>query len=268
MQPHIKHHSLIGLRQGFPVQIHTAVFQVAGHKHTGLGIIPVGQRNARIGGTAGRRGNPRHHLEGHPFLRQQLDFFTAAAEDKGIAPLQAQYPLALFCQSHQQLVNIFLLHGVFVPGLAHIDQLRITAHQLTNGRGYQPIVNHHITGLHQTQGAEGQQIWITGAGTHQIHLALIGGVGIGFIDGLLQSRFRFNFMAAVNSVGHGTVQHAFPEGAALIHILEFGFDLFAEFGNQCPQTPIGRRDTAFQFGANHTRQHRRSATGRNGNLHR
>jgi len=39
-----------GARQRVPVEVHAAVFQVAGHEDAGLRMVAVRQRNARVGG--------------------------------------------------------------------------------------------------------------------------------------------------------------------------------------------------------------------------
>src|SRR5690606_17793872 len=105
-QAHVEHHRLPGYYQLLPGQIGTAILEVPGDKAHRLGMVAVGQRNAGIGGAAIGGGDARHHLERNTISRQLLDLLPAPAADEGIAALEPQYPLALFRQPHQQLVDL------------------------------------------------------------------------------------------------------------------------------------------------------------------
>ena len=57
------------------------------------------QRNTGIRSTTGGSGYSGNHLEGHPFLGQQFDFFTATTEDERISTFEAQDTFTFFGQA-------------------------------------------------------------------------------------------------------------------------------------------------------------------------
>ncbi len=68
---------------------------MAGNEDHRLGIIPVGQRNSRIGGATAGGGNTGNHLKGDPLGGQTGDLFTAPTENEGVPSLEAHHLFSL-----------------------------------------------------------------------------------------------------------------------------------------------------------------------------
>src|SRR5690606_1970771 len=84
-QAHINYQSLIAFAHALPVWFCAIRPAMAGNKLHALCIVPVRQRYTGISGTAGGSRNARYYLKRNIMWQQRLDFFTAAAEDKGVA---------------------------------------------------------------------------------------------------------------------------------------------------------------------------------------
>ena len=68
---------------------------MAGDEDAGLGVVPVGERNAGIGRATRRRGHAGTDLEGNAVRGELFDLLAAAPENEGVAALQPQDALAL-----------------------------------------------------------------------------------------------------------------------------------------------------------------------------
>ena len=227
----------------------------------------MGERDAGIGGAAGSGGDAGHHLEGHAFGHQGFDFLAAAAEDEGVAPLETQHPLALLRQAHQQGIDVLLLEGVLVAFLAGVDELGIATHQIQHFGRDQAIVDHHVGLLHQAQGAEGEQIRIAGARAHQIDLAGLRR-RLDLLHRFFEQRPGFPVLAGHQPVGHRPLEDPLPELANGIAVGQPGLHLLPVGLHQLRQAAVGGGDEGLEPCAQQARQHRRGATGGDGDLHR
>ena len=131
-------------------------------------MVAVGQRNAGVGGDAGRRRDAGHDLEIDAVVVQGFDLFTAAAEDVGIAALEPHHALAGPGQAHQQIVDFFLRQRMVAALLAGVKQFRIGTRQRQYGLGNQIVVDQDIGFADQACGLEGKQFGIAGAGADQV----------------------------------------------------------------------------------------------------
>jgi len=59
-----------------------------------------------------------------------LDLLAAAAKNKRVAAFETQHAVALEGIFHQLAVNVVLGDRVIARSLAHVDALRIAAHQV------------------------------------------------------------------------------------------------------------------------------------------
>ena len=117
---------------------------MAGHDRKRRRYRPMRDRDAGIGWYRDGRRNTRHDLERQPILLKQQAFFAAAAEHKRIAALETHDTLAFRRLVHQQLIDIFLLHGMIAGRFAYIDILGIIRSPLKDAVVSQPVVYHDI----------------------------------------------------------------------------------------------------------------------------
>ena len=218
--------------------VQAAIFEVTGHEAHALGVIPVGQRYARIAGGGTGSGNTGDHLEGNMVPGQQLDFLAAPTEDKRIAALEAHYPLALLGHFQQQCVDLLLWQAVVGAGLAHVDALGIAPGQLDDGRRHQAIIEHHIRALQQAQGLERQQVGITGTGAQQVDLPPVQGAAVSQLA--LQQLFGLLLPARQHQFRHGAVHGLLPEQAARCFTGDRAPDNRAHTAGEQGQAAIGR----------------------------
>ena len=133
----------------------------------------MGYGNPGVGGHRQSRGHPRHHLEGHAVLGQQLQFLPAPAKEEGVAALEAHHPLSGQGIFQKDAVDPLLGDDVVAGLLAHVDFFRVFGNQSQNFRPYQPVVDYHL-GLRQSLPALlGQKPRIPGASSDQNHIAIM-----------------------------------------------------------------------------------------------
>ena len=262
-QPHVEHHRFRFTDQMLPVQIHRAVFAVAGDEAHGLGMVPVGQRYAGVGRTTTGGGDTRHHLKVDALGHDQVDFLSAATEDEGVPAFQPTDLLALFGVVNQQFVDVVLWQGVLVTGLAHVDQLRIPPGQIHDALSYQTVIEDHIGFLQQAQGAEGQQVRVAGTGPHQVDLATAQAGCIGLLDGFAEHGFGFAVLASHDLLDQRPFQGLLPEQTAGAHVVELVLEGLAKPGHQVGQTAPASRQHGLKLTAQFARQYRRGARGTN-----
>ncbi len=102
---------------------------VGGDEAHALGVIPVGEGNAGVGGAAAGRRDPRHHLKANASTNERLQLLAATAEDEGVAPLEPHHPLPFLRLVQQELVYLLLGHAVVARLLADEDAFGVAAHQ-------------------------------------------------------------------------------------------------------------------------------------------
>src|SRR5690606_23703700 len=241
-----------------PWQIATTILQMPGDEAHRLRIVAMGQGNARVGSAATGSSNAGYHLEGYAMGGQLLDFLAATAKDERVTAFEAQYPLAFLGQRYQPLVDLLLRQGVLCASFAHLNTVCIAATQIENGRRYQAVIKHHISLLHQAQGAEGQQVWITRPGADQIDFAQCLGARTGKF--FRQQALRLVSTPGQRLFGDIALEYLLPEHAPLLNIGEFRFDLGTEFFCQSGQLPVGGRNPTFNTRAHQPRQHRSVAS--------
>ena len=105
---HVDDHGLPRSREHVPVQVERAVLEVPGDEHAGVRVVAVRERNAGVGRGAAGGGDSGYDFERHAGLRQGLDLLAAAAEDVGVAALEAHHALALARQAHHERVDVLL----------------------------------------------------------------------------------------------------------------------------------------------------------------
>ena len=96
---------------------------VAGDDVEGGAAVPVGHRDAPVGGGGDGGGDAGHLLKGDAVLGQQLQLLAAPAEQEGVAALQAHHVLPLQGLVQQDPVDLLLGHRVAGGLLAHVDLL-------------------------------------------------------------------------------------------------------------------------------------------------
>ncbi|MDR6353477.1 hypothetical protein Q3H58_000148 [Pseudomonas psychrotolerans] len=150
--------------------------------------------------------------------------------------------------------------------LADIDAIGIAPAHVEDGRGDQPVIEHHVSLLHQAQRTEGQQIRIAWAGTDQVDLTT---EGFPFIRQLgFQQLLGDLGLAGEHLLGDLTLEHLFPKDAPRLDVGEARLDPGTEALRQLRQLTIGRRNPTLQLGAHQARQYRSIAAAGNGDHQR
>ena len=89
------------------------------------------------------RADAGHDLEGDAGLGEGERFFAAAAEDEGIAALEAHHALAALGGADQDAVDLLLGDVVAARALADVEALRL-ARELEHGRVHQRVVEDEV----------------------------------------------------------------------------------------------------------------------------
>ena len=210
---------------------------------------------------------PGDHLEGDPFLRQRGDLLAAAPEDEGVAALEPQHPPALAGETHEQAVDLLLLHRVPVGVLAGVDPVRVPAHQIEDLVGDEAVVDHHVGLLEEAHGAKAEQIRIAGPRPHQKDLAG-SRAGIRLRQRLAQRVPRLPLPPGEHHLGDRAAEDLVPEGAPLRGRPDPVPDLRPQLPPERGQTPEGGRDEGLQARPDEAGQHRRGPSGAHRRQHR
>ena len=86
-------------------------------------MIPVSDRDSRVGRHRHGGCDPRHDLKGKPCLLEDFQLLSASSEHERITALQAQHPLSLLSLPHKDPVDLLLRDRMISGMLAHIDRL-------------------------------------------------------------------------------------------------------------------------------------------------
>ncbi len=129
----------------------------------------MGRGDAGIGQAADRRGDAGHDAERDARAGQRQRLLAAAAEDEGIAALEAQHALPGARQADESLGNVRLLRRRLAAALPGIVERRARPRQLQNARVDQRIVDDGVGVLQRVQRQQRQQPRIARPRPHQPH---------------------------------------------------------------------------------------------------
>ena len=170
-QPHIDRNRLPRLQERPPVERDLAVLPMAGHEHARLGVVAMGERDARIGRGPGRGSHARTDLKGNPVAARASISSPPRPNMNGSPPLRRSTRLPCAGELDQQRADLLLRQFVIVGLLADIDALSLPPHQIQHAFVGEPVVEHDIGLLHQAKGAERQEVGIARPRADQIDLA-------------------------------------------------------------------------------------------------
>ena len=145
--------------QGFLLNI-----LVPSEKGDGGSEIPMGKRDAGIGGAGEGRGNAGNDLVGHLGLVESRHFLGATPEYKGVPTLQPEHPLALSGLLHEKFADLLLGHGVTAGLLADVDPFAILRNFFEQERVDQVVVDHDLASGHEPHRLDGDEIKVAGTG--------------------------------------------------------------------------------------------------------
>ena len=174
---HIDHGRGGGIGKARPVQVFRkiAILRMAGDVLQASHLAPLGQRSRQPGRGALRGGDAGNDLDGNAGGPAGGNLFAGAAEDQGIAALEAHHPLAAFGQRDHERVDLVLPAGGGVAGLAHQHLLRFAARELEDLVRNQIIEQDNVRRLQRAYRAQGEQFWIAGPRADQGDAAGIAG---------------------------------------------------------------------------------------------
>ena len=161
---------------------------VAGDQDRRRGQAPVGEGNAGVGRRAGGGRHPGDDLEGHPRLGQGQGLLAAAAEDVGIAALQAHHPAPGAGLGHEPLVQRLLAPGAAPAPVPGVDPLALRPGVLQEPAVDEVVVEHDVGLLEEAGALQGQQTRVSGTGADDVDAALDGLVGMFHGEGRLRRR--------------------------------------------------------------------------------
>ena len=126
----------------------------------------MGHGNARIGRYGNRRSDARHDFKGQIVFPQEQPLFAAPAEYKGVAAFEAHDAFAFFGLIHQQLVDVFLFHGMVARCLAHIDVFGIFRRPAQDAVIGQTVIDNDVCHLEAIHCLHADKPVISGACTY------------------------------------------------------------------------------------------------------
>ncbi len=256
-QPHVDDQGLAGSGELLPIGLLALLLAVARDKDGALGMVAVGERNARIGGGTGGSCDAGHHGEGDALLCQHFQLLAATAEHEGIPPLEPHHPVARPGVFNQQAVGLFLGHAVGAGLLADRHQGGIAAHQVQDLGGDQLVVEHHLGLLDLLQRLEGQQARIAGSRPYQHHLAHF---AFRIVEPLVQPLLGPLPIGFLNQTGQGVGgKRPLPEAAAVGNGGEHPLGPVAYPTGELGQAAEVARQQALEPLAQQAHQHRRLA---------
>ena len=83
-------------------------------------IIPVRDRDSRIGGDSHGRRDPRHDFKGNAFLKQDLQLFPASPEDERISAFQTEHALPFLCLPHKDDRDMIVEDGIAIRAVKRL----------------------------------------------------------------------------------------------------------------------------------------------------
>ena len=143
---------------------------VAGHESDGGGVLAMGEGDAGVGGDAERGGDSGDDLESDAGIGEGLGLFAAAAEDEGVAALEADDGQSTAGALDQHAADFIL--GEFVGGLlfADIDAFGARRGEFEeSGRG-EVVVEDGVGESENATAFDGDQLGVAGACADQIDL--------------------------------------------------------------------------------------------------
>ena len=144
---------------------------MARHEGDGRGVVPVGKRDPRIGGNGDGGRHAGNDLERDARLPEDLRLLAAAAEDEGVAALEAGHDVPPPGLLDEAPVDLLLGEGVVAPLLAGVDPTGLLSGMEKNLRADQMVVDDHIRLPDAFRPAEGDQTRIARSGADDIDFA-------------------------------------------------------------------------------------------------
>ena len=170
-QPHVDDHRLARPRHRRPVEGGAPVLEVPGDEGAGVGVVAVGEGDARVRRAARRRGHPGHDLERDPLVGEGRDLLPAPPEDERVPALQAEHPPPLARETDEEPVDVGLADRVLVAPLPRVDPFRVAPREGEHAGRHEAVVHHHVRLLHEAHRAERQEVRVAGAGPDEVDLA-------------------------------------------------------------------------------------------------
>ncbi|GEC30402.1 hypothetical protein EFR01_05730 [Sinorhizobium fredii] len=126
--------------------------------------LAVGHRDAGIGKPADARGDARHDTERDAVLDERQGLLAAAAEDKGVAALEAQYPEPGACELDEAERDVALLWRGLAAAFAGKFERDARLGELQAIGIHQRIMNDYIRLPERIGSMQRQEARIAGAG--------------------------------------------------------------------------------------------------------
>ena len=223
----------------------------------------MGQRHAGRGGAGHGSRDAGRDFSGDTGGAHDVEFLAAAAENEGIAALEAHDALTLAGLTHQDFADLVLRYRVMALGLADIDAQRVAARQRHHALGNQAVVHDDIGFAQQAGSLEGEKIGIAGTGADQVDDA----AAFGAFTVQLAQHFAAGtgLVARERQIAGLAAQGAFPEGAAIVEFRQYRLHRAAQLAGEVRQRADARGQDLFHRSADIHRQDRRGTARGDGN---
>ena len=144
------------------------IFVPRHHRESGV-MIPMGHRDAGVGGGGDRARHARDHFIRDARSPKRLRLLATAPEDERVASLETHYVVACQRLVHQQLFDVCLaVRGAGVRAtLAHVDPPRRGRGQLQQRRLHEVVIDHDLGAAQDLDRANRHQTGVAGPGAHE-----------------------------------------------------------------------------------------------------
>ena len=127
---------------------------MAGHKSHRRCKSPVRERNTSIGRNGNGRRHTRNHFKRYIVVNQHFSFLAAAAEDKGIAALEARHNVAVERFFGQKRIDFVLGQRVIATLLACVNETRVRRGVFQKLFVDQIVIDDHLRHFERLYGLE------------------------------------------------------------------------------------------------------------------
>ena len=234
---------------------------MAGGEGDRLGGVAVGEGDVGAGGAGQGGGDAGDDFEGDIGGGKCFGFLAPAAEDEGVAALEADDFAAFLAEADQEGVDILLLHGVVGAGLADQDAVGVAPGHVEDLGRDEAIVHDDVGLAEQALSAKGEEVGGARAGADEIDDT--GRVGAR-VD--LPEEFGSGglILAGQHEVGNTATQSALKDPAAERDVRQAGADgLFPALG-ESGEAAVSRGDQGLDARAEQAGENGRSAAGADG----
>ena len=162
-----ENHQCLGVADFGPVD---CLHGVPGDEGDGGGVLAMGERHAGVGGNAEGSGHAGHDFKGYAGIGQGLGFFAAAAEEEGVAALEAHHGQAAARALDEQAADFLLRECVRRFLFADVEAFGVGWGEREEGGVGQMVVENGVGLLEDAASLDGDEIGVAGSRADKVDL--------------------------------------------------------------------------------------------------